>query len=237
MRLCKHDASSVIENERRTGAMAYKLIIFDFDGTLADTFPWLVSVLNAVADRYGFRRVEEHEVEHLRTLGAREIIESLGVPMWKLPFIARHMRELAARDAGRIRLFDGVDEVLRQLSDAGVLLAIVSSNSEDNVRRALGPEIAALVDFYACRASVFGKPAKYRKVLRQSGVLPGEVICIGDEIRDHDAARRAGLASGLVAWGFTSPEALGAQSPDAMFFRPSEIAMKIAFTDGARAVA
>jgi NAD(P)-dependent dehydrogenase (short-subunit alcohol dehydrogenase family) len=81
--------------------MAYKMVIFDLDGTLADTFPWFLSVLNGVADRYRFRRIEKHEVERLRGFNARQMVKHLGVPAWKLPLIARHMR-LRARGSGRI---------------------------------------------------------------------------------------------------------------------------------------
>ncbi len=66
--------------------------IFDVDGTLADSFPWFVEVSNALADRYRFKRMTEHEAATLRGLSARQMIEYLGVPRWKLPLIARHAR-------------------------------------------------------------------------------------------------------------------------------------------------
>ena len=203
--------------------MAYKLVIFDLDGTLADTFPWFLGVLNGVADRYRFRRIEKHEVERLRGFSARQMVKHLGVPAWKLPLIARHMRSLSARDIDDLQLFDGIDTMLRSLSKAGLVLAVVSSNSEENVRRLLGPELAELIGHYACGASLFGKAAKLRKVLKLSRVSPAEVICIGDEIRDYEAARRVGLAFGAVAWGFTSPEAFQALRPEAMFLGPRRI--------------
>ena len=208
--------------------MSYKLVIFDFDGTLADTFPWFARVVNGVADRYGFRRIKAHEGAGLRGLGARQIMHRLGVPAWKLPFIARHMRSLATRDIDELRLFDGVDEALRSLSARGVALAIVSSNSEANIRRLLGPELCSLIDFYACGASIFGKAPKFRQVLKASGVGAAQAICIGDEIRDFEAARQAGLAFGAVAWGFTEADALRSLRPEAMFFTPAEITEALA---------
>jgi len=74
----------------------YKLVIFDFDGTLVDSFPWFVQVLNDVADRYRFRRVDPHQAEALRGQSAREMIRYLGIPAWKMPLIARHMRKRKA---------------------------------------------------------------------------------------------------------------------------------------------
>ena len=203
--------------------MRYKLVIFDFDGTLADTFSWFSRVLNTVADRYNFKRIQAHEIEHLRGLSAREIIKHLGVPIWKLPHIARHMRALAAQDIESIRLFGGVERMLQSLSEAGLHVAIVSSNSEENVRRVLGPGLASRITYYACGASMFGKPAKFRKVLKSSGIPPSEVICIGDEIRDHDAARAAGLVFGAVSWGYNDPDALRRMMPEAFFENPDQI--------------
>jgi phosphoglycolate phosphatase len=203
--------------------MGYKLVIFDFDGTLADTFPWFTRVLNTVADRYGFKQIQAHETEHLRGLSAREIIKHLGVPTWKLPLIARHMRALAAQDSGRIGLFDGVEHMLKSLSEAGLHVAVVNSNSEENVRNVLGPQLASKVTYYACGASMFGKRAKFRRVLKRSGVPRSEAICIGDEIRDHEAARAVGLAFGAVSWGYNDQDALRRLRPEVFFESPDQI--------------
>jgi phosphoglycolate phosphatase len=203
--------------------MPYRLAIFDFDGTLADTFPWFVGVLNDVADRHGFRRVAADEVDELRGMNARAIMARLRVPLWKVPRIARHMRELAARDAEQMRLFPGVPAMLRRLADAGVTLAVVTSNAEANVRRALGTD-GALVRHYRCGASVFGKGPKLRRVLADSRTPAGAAIAIGDEIRDCDAARSVGLAFGAVTWGFATGHALRALGPDVVFESPEQLA-------------
>jgi phosphoglycolate phosphatase len=208
--------------------MRCKLVIFDFDGTLADTFPWFMRIINDVADRYSFKRIEPHEVELLRGMGATEIMAHLGVPRWKLPLIAGHMRRRKAREIGETKLFPGVEALLARLADAGVRVAIVSSNSEANVRAVMGPSLAARVAFFECGASVFGKAARFRKVLRRSGILPPEAICIGDEVRDLDAARRAGIAFGAVAWGFTRADALQVRGPNVLFTSLDEIADSLA---------
>ncbi|BAI72184.1 phosphoglycolate phosphatase [Azospirillum sp. B510] len=202
---------------------AYRLAIFDFDGTLADSFPWFVGVLNDVADRHGFNRVRAEELELLRGWDARRIIGHLRVPAWKLPFIATHMRRLMARDIDGIRLFDGVPEMLRLVRERGVTVAIVSSNSEANIRRILGPQAAGLVDHYACGASLFGKAGKFRRMLRVSGVPADRAIGIGDELRDIEAARKAGIACAAVAWGYTRGDALAASQPDRLLTRVDEM--------------
>lgn len=208
--------------------MKYRLAIFDLDGTLADSFPWFMEVVNDVADRFGFRRIQAHEVDTLRGYDARRMIRHLRTPAWKLPFIARHMRRRMASDIHRIPLFSGVDRLLRELHAHGVTIAVVTSNSEANVRRLLGPRNAALVRHYGCGASLLGKAGKLRRVLRTSGIAAADAVKIGDEIRDLHAARAAGMAFYAVGWGYTHAAALAEHGPDAVFQTMDE--MMVALT-------
>lgn len=207
--------------------MRYRLAIFDFDGTLADSFSWFVVIMNRLADDHGFRRIEEHEIETLRGRTARQNFADFGVPAWKLPRIGRDFRRHMARDIARIALFPGVDRLLQGLAERGIRTAIVTSNSTGNVRQVLGSENAALIQHYACGVSLFGKRAKLRGVLRSSGAAAAEALCIGDEIRDLEAARAEGIAFGAVSWGYTSPEALLAHDPEEMFSTVDEILQKL----------
>ncbi len=194
-----------------------RLAIFDFDGTLADSFPWFAGVLEETARRYGFRHVDAAEREALRSLAPREVIRRLGVPMWKLPLIARHIRRLKLAEAHRLKLFPGAETMLRRLAAEGIVLAIVSSDSEASIRRTLGPEAAALVRHFACGGALFGKRRKLRAVLRRSGIPASAALCIGDEVRDAEAARAAGIAFAAVAWGYATPAAMEAERPVALF--------------------
>ena len=206
----------------------YKLVIFDFDGTLADSARWLAGELNPLARRFGFREVSEVEVERLRGCDSRQVLAYLRVPVWKLPFIARRLRRRMAAEAHCIPLIPGAKALLRQLAGQGVVLGVVSSNSAANVRRILGPEAAALVEHYACGASLFGKAARFRKVVRCARVKPTETLCIGDECRDIEAAREAGLACGAAAWGYATREILAARAPTWLFETPDEVASRLA---------
>ncbi|WP_027575343.1 HAD-IA family hydrolase [Bradyrhizobium sp. WSM1743] len=203
--------------------MPYSLAIFDLDGTLADSFPWFLRTINDVADRFNFRRVAIEEIEELRRASSREILARLEVPLWKLPAIARHARRLKAEAAAEISLFAGVEAMLRTVAENGVQLALVTSDSEANAREKLG-EAAALFAHFDCSASLFGKAAKFRRVIRRAGVEPSKVISIGDEVRDIEAARAVGIACGAVCWGYAAPAALRALGPDHVFERMDEIA-------------
>lgn len=202
---------------------AYKLVIFDFDGTLGDTFGWMLDTSDALADKFGYRKIDRSQLDTLRHLSAREMMKIHKLPALKVPAIAAHFQKLMKEAAGRIALFDGVEDMLRSVHAAGVTMAVVSSNSEENIRIVLGPELCELIGMFNCGASMFGKASKFRKVLKRLGVKPGETISIGDEIRDLDAAREVGLATGVVCWGYTAPDALRSQKPDAVFETVAEI--------------
>lgn len=207
--------------------MSYRLVIFDFDGTLADSAPWFTAGLNALARRHRFRELSEAEIEMLRARSSREIVAYMGVPAWKLPRIGADMRRRMGEEAHLIPLFDGVPEMLRALKTAGLVLAVVSSNSEDNIRSILGPEPAACIDQYSCGAGLFGKAAKFRQVVRRCRVSPHQTLCIGDETRDIEAARAVGAASAAVAWGYATPEVLARFSPTMRFAEVKEIAPRL----------
>lgn len=202
--------------------MRYRLVIFDFDGTLSDTLPWVVGAMNDVADRFRFRRVREGELDELRYCDAREVMRRLGIPRWKLPMIARYVRSRMAQDIDQIQLFPGAGEMIDELARAGLKLAVVSANGEETIRRVLGPR-SAHISAVAAGVSLFGKRGKLLRMSRLAEVDVADTLVIGDEIRDLNAARKAGMAFGAVSWGLTRPEALTAGGPDAVFGQMDDI--------------
>jgi phosphoglycolate phosphatase len=194
----------------------YSLAIFDFDGTLADSFPWFIASLDQTADHFGLNRVKADEIESLREMSSRDALNHLGVPMLKLPAISIYMRNMFAEGIHDIPLFPGASEMLFALHDAGVKLALVSSNAENNVRHVLGAA-AGIIDHYACGSSLWGKAQKFGGVLRALRQSPARTIAIGDEIRDIDAARQAGLAAGSITFGYNSRRALESHTPEHLF--------------------
>lgn len=203
--------------------MTYDLAIFDFDGTLADTFPFFLSVFNTIADRHRFRRIDVSRAAALRHYSVREMMDHVGMPAWKLPLASRTFMAMMKDSAHTIALFDGVAGVLRHLAAHGVQLAVVSSNSEHNVRTVLGPELAGLIGRFECGMSIFGKASRIRAVLKDSGVAARDALYIGDQATDLDAARKAGVAFGAVHWGFAAIEALRAQGCDTEFVTPADL--------------
>lgn len=203
--------------------MTYTLAIFDFDGTLADSWPWFLEQLDAVTGRFAIRRPAMDELEALRRLPSRQILRSLRVPPWKLPRIASHFRKLALAQTDRIELFPDVADMLRTLSAAGMRLAIASSNDERVVRAVLGDELAALIERYECGASMFGKARRIQRLLKALGLGADQAVLIGDETRDADAAAKAGVAAAAALWGYADAEAFDNAALIAGFTRPQAL--------------
>lgn len=197
-------------------APAYALAIFDFDGTLANSFPFFLRLHNQLARKHGFREVAPEDVPALRAMSTREIMARSGLPGWRLPAVARdfirHMQQ--ANDVG---LFDGVPAALRSLADSGLRLALVTSNSRQNIDHVLGSELLTLFGHIDCGASIFGKRSRLQRAARTHGVTPARTIYIGDATADADAAHEAGMHFGAVDWGYTTPEALAACQPARRF--------------------
>lgn len=203
--------------------MSYELVIFDFDGTLADSFPCFLESMSEVAREMRLRPVAEQELPELRKRSAREVMKRLGLRWWRLPRVARLLRARMREQIDSIALFPGIAEVLCDLRGRGTDLALVTSNSEENVRLILGPENAALFSRYECGVSLFGKRARFRRICRRAEVSRAGVLCIGDELRDAEAAQGEGLAFGAVAWGYADVEVLARTQPAHLFREPGEI--------------
>ena len=90
----------------------------------------------------------------------------------------------------------------------------------------MGPA-TRLITRFDCGAAMFGKHWKFRRVARRLGIEPSEIICIGDEIRDIEAAKAAGMDSGAVAWGYALPAALQAAGATHLFTSIEEMTERL----------
>ncbi|MCU0616872.1 MAG: HAD hydrolase-like protein [Gemmatimonadaceae bacterium] len=201
-----------------------RLVAFDFDGTLADSFAVFSRVFDEVARRFGVRQPGADEVEVLRGLPTQEVLRRLEVPMWRLPALLRFARTRMAAHAAEIACVAGVPSLLHRLSSRGVIVAVVSSNSESMVRTVLGASVSAHVHSFRCGVGLFGKGARLRALVRRYG---GPAAFVGDEERDVAAARAARMLAVAVTWGYASAPAL--RDADALCASVSELADRLGY--------
>lgn len=205
-------------------ALAYDLVIFDLDGTLVDSFAFFARSHNRLATRFGFRPLDDAQIQDLRGRPAREIIQATGLPLWKLPQVVTAFRRLVSAEGHEIARFAGVDTALAALTRSGARLGLVSSNSAENCRRLLGEENWARMAHVACGSSLFGKHRHLTHVLREARVPASRAIYVGDQLEDAQAAARAGIAFAGVSWGYATPEALQGAGPVRMLAGVQDIA-------------
>ncbi|UTA55023.1 HAD-IA family hydrolase [Lysobacter soli] len=196
--------------------MRYPLVIFDFDGTLADSFPFFVKAQHALAQRHGFTAIDEARVDDLRRLGTRELLQELKFPTWKVPIVAADFIRMM-RGAPPVPLFPGVADVLRQLRERGARLAILTSNSVENVRRVLDAELMEAIELIDGGAHVLGKHRRIARMLKQAKADASQAIYVGDQVSDGEAARRVGVAFGAVGWGYSHADTLRAMGAEEFF--------------------
>lgn len=183
-------------------------MIFDFDGTLANTLPVFQDVFDTVIDRHALRRPNAAEVDWLRTQPTVEVLRWLGVSPWQLPAILRFARLRMQARAAEITLFPGIAALLAALADSGIRTAVVSSNAERTVRTVLGPALLANVNALRCGVGLLGKASRLRGVMRELGATPAVTMFVGDEERDVAAARDAKVRAIAVTWGYAAAHAL-----------------------------
>ncbi|MCK9524199.1 MAG: HAD-IA family hydrolase [Proteobacteria bacterium] len=204
-------------------------IIFDFDGTLVDSFGLALKISNALAPVFGFRMVEEHEVSQFRTLSLREIMRRLEIPAPMLPLVLARGRTEMMKDITSVHLFEGIPALLERIKAQGLRMGIVTSNTRRTVLQSLRHHrVDALFDFVHSATNLFGKHRVLSRVLKKQHLQHHHIIYVGDEVRDVEASRRCRIPVAAVTWGFQSRCQLQTAGPDFLADTPEELATYIA---------
>ncbi len=200
-----------------------KTVIFDFDGTLADTLAVLIEITNELASEFGYQPVDAHQVNQLQGLNSREIVQIAGISRWQIPFLLYRFKLAFRQKTDRVKLFPSIPHLIRTLKQGGYKVGIISSNSVENIHTVLKRyQIEHLFSFvYSC--SIFGKSRAINSALRANYIETNEAIYVGDEVRDIDAARRSKIPVIAVTWGLNRSEILGQRQPDYLVNQPQEI--------------
>jgi phosphoglycolate phosphatase len=206
-----------------------KVIIFDFDGTIADSFETFLQITNRLSREFGYKPASPEEVQRLQNLNSREILRQSQIPLYKLPFIIRRLKQEMSRSIGMLSPIPGIPETLMVLKSQGYVLGIVTSNTQSNVAEFLdNHKMQGLFDFLHSSVTLFGKGRIIERIIRQQGFDPNAVIYVGDETRDIEAARNIHIKVIAVGWGFNSAQALSEEQPDCLVREPGELIGAIA---------
>ena len=200
-----------------------KYIIFDFDGTLADSTAVFASAWNTLAQKYKFKGIEFKEIESLKKLSMAERSKLFDFPMYKLPMILPQFYRLYRQSLNEVHLYEGIKDVLMEIDKRGYKILIISSNSQENILEFLKMNGIQCVSNVLCSNRIFGKDKVLKKFLKDSSSTASDVLYIGDEQRDIVACKKVGVPIIWVSWGYDSIEVIQQEEPEYKVNAPKEI--------------
>ena len=195
-------------------------IVFDFDGTLVDSY---LESLNTLYQLVHHRPLPPENISRLRGMTLLQLTRELHISLWRLPLLLGRLRLAMREHTDKVAMVPGIGEAIRSLSK-GYKIFVQSSNSVQNVEACLlhfglQNSVTAVYD----SVGVFGKARNLRKLLHEQSLLASRVWYVGDEPRDIRAAKRVHLRSVAVTWGFSNIQRLERERPDALVFNPDEL--------------
>jgi phosphoglycolate phosphatase len=204
--------------------MVKQVIIFDFDGTIADSHDLLVDITNRLSGEFGYAPVEPDDLLELKHLSSREIVDRSKISIFKLPFLLRRVKLEVNKEIVKLKPIPGIDRSLIELKKRGYQLGIITSNAKDNVVAFLeNNHLEDLFDFIYATPTIFGKHKVINRFLSQNQISTDRAIYVGDETRDIKAAKVSKIKVVAVGWGFNSSRALAQYQPDFLVDRPRDL--------------
>lgn len=197
--------------------------IFDFDGTICDSYVETLRVLNELAPAFRFRALQETQFEGLRDQGFAEFTKTLAMSHYKIPFVLHFGRKLMRKKMHLLKPFGQLPEVILELKSRGYFLGILTTNSQTNVEAFLRKHGIHVFDFVRGGSSVLGKARLLEEILQERGLSASNTVYVGDEARDIVAARRVGVRCIAVTWGFNSLRLIKEATPDLIVSSPTEL--------------
>jgi phosphoglycolate phosphatase len=200
------------------GPRRFRLLAFDWDGTLADSTALIAGALQQACRDLGVPVPGDTAARHVIGLGHHDAIRHLAPalePAHHARFSERYSIHYLAGDAA-IPLFDGVRQMLAELDDRGFQLGIATGKTRRGLARALARHgIANRFVVSRCADEGFPKPHPdmLLALMEQAGVVPEQTLMIGDTTHDLELARNAGVNALAVAYGAHAPEGLAEMSP------------------------
>jgi phosphoglycolate phosphatase len=187
------------------------VVIFDFDGTIVDSIPTALTAYNQLAEEFRLKSIDHEQFVALRGKSLPAILSELEIPWLKIPQLLLRGRELMAKEIDNMSPCDGMAELVEQMREREYVVAILTSNATENVERFFARNGISKPTFIDTVSRLQRKSDFLKK--RQKQYKGNRLIYVGDEVRDIEAARKAGIHSIAVEWGFNTRESLLAATP------------------------
>lgn len=198
-------------------------IIFDFDGTLADSMPLFMQAWNTYAGQFNYLPVSEKDLTASRNLTIQQRAKKYGFPMHKIPVILPKVYQYFKAHMNEVALFDGIKDMLDTLAHNGYRIVIISSNAKENIELFLKQEGIETVSQVLTSSRIFGKDTVIRKYMKQQNVTPSQLLYVGDEVRDIVACNKVAVPFAWVSWGLDGFELIEKERPKFVVHSPQEL--------------
>jgi len=199
-------------------------IIFDFDGTLVDSYHCVLEKCLLLAEEFKLRKIQQDEIPTLRDLSSEQLIKYLQVPLHKIPKLILAIRKHLCSEMQKLKPVEGIPAVIEKLHHSGFSLGILTSNSNENVTTWLEQnKLHPFFNFIKTESKFFSKKNVLSKILKSNQMDKTKTFYIGDETRDVEAAKKTGVKSIAVTWGYNSEKALLQYQPDFIAQEPKNI--------------
>jgi len=204
-----------------------KTLIFDFDGTIADTFEQLLDILDQYSGDFGVELADKRMLEELRSMSAVDIFKKFRIPFFLIPFINNKVKKNLGEKIKNTNPFKDVIDAIKILKKE-YNIGIVTSNAASSVNIFLHKEkIENLFDFVYSEKNMFGKHKTLNKLIEQNNLDRKSIIYLGDEARDVEACVKANVTIISVGWGFNSEKLLKKVNPNNYVETAKEMIVKI----------
>ena len=201
-----------------------KYVVFDFDGSLADTIDLSIRLYNKVAPEYNCKTVDPADRYLLASRNPKELMHEAGITGIKLTKLVLHVRKELGRHIHETEPAPGIIPALEEIRGAGYRLGVLTSNSRENVDRFCNNNFKpGTFDFIYSGRNIFGKDRVIRRMLDRENIAVDRVVYVGDETRDIEACKKARVPVIAVCWGLSRREPLASLHPDRIADKPEEL--------------
>jgi len=196
-------------------------IIFDFDGTIADSYDYFLTFL---AREAGKKPLTDNQKAEFHGLSLVRMTRKMGVSWLRLPRMLYKCRQEMNPAMKHVKPFPGMPEVIRKLHKQGHQLYILSTNSMLNVEKFLKHQglDSYFTEIYG-GAGLFGKAPALKRLLLEQHIETRKAVYVGDEVRDAEAAQTIGIRIVTVTWGFAHADELKDLKPTGVAHSPEDI--------------
>jgi len=198
-------------------------LLFDFDGTLADSIHMALNIANKLAPEFGMKPLTEEQFDKVRSMSIPKALKYLKIPFYKVPKAVALALVEYRHQVHELEPFPGISQMLIDLKKLNCQLALLSSNTSENVRHFIQLHDLDHFAWVEGTSGILKKHSSIRKQMKRHQLDKENVIYVGDEIRDVIAAQKCGLRVIAVNWGFHTTDLLSSRDPDYLVTKPEEI--------------